>query len=95
MTQERFRKDDRATYRRMDEGEGGVLLHLDSGSYHQVNEIGALIWDALDDTPTRAELVAHVREQVSDAPDSVGDDVDAFLDALRERDLIVVEPQDA
>ena len=31
------------------EGEGGVLLHLDSGQYHGVNPVGLAIWELLED----------------------------------------------
>lgn len=71
--------------------EGGVLLHVETGAYHRVNELGALIWGLLEQEPSRSELIAQVRSAVTDPPDCLQQDVDQFLHALSERGLIVVE----
>ena len=70
--------------------EGGVLLHLDSGQYHGVNNVGALIWSMLDGR-TVEEIAESVSSQVEDAPQHVDDDVRAFVDDLLERGLATTE----
>jgi len=82
-----IRKNPQVVYRAL-AGEGGVLLHLESGAYHGLNEIGTLIWSLLDDGKTFDELVAEVREQLLDPPDDLSGEVERFLADLRERDLL-------
>ena len=83
-------RNEKAVARRLDEGEGGVILHLDTGAYHGVNEVGLLIWELLESEQTMQELVAAVRERVDEPPPQFEDDVASFLAEVQERDLIVV-----
>ncbi len=43
-----IRKNPQVVYRTL-AGEGGVLLHLESGAYHGLYEVGTLIWGLLDE----------------------------------------------
>lgn len=88
MTDDTIRRNSRAVFRRLEAGSGGVLLHLDSGAYRHLNETGALIWDVLETGPTRTELLAELRRIVTNPPVGLDAEVDAFLEALKERDLI-------
>lgn len=72
-------------------GEGGVLLHLESGQYHGVNAIGLVIWRCLDGERTVADVVEALRARVEDAPPQLEGDVLAFLESVRERELVAVE----
>ena len=71
------------------DGEGGVLLHLESGEYHGINEIGCLIWKLIDGERSVADLVEAVRREVEDAPPELADDVNRFIGDMRDRDLLV------
>lgn len=66
-----------------------VVLDLRTSRYLSLNASGSLLWLRLVDGTTRTEL----REALSDRfdlPDRAAEtDVDAFLDALRSRDLLV------
>ena len=73
------------------EGEGAVLLHLDSGEYHGINPVGQAIWELLGDGGTAGEVVDRLRERVEDPPSSLESDVLHFLTGIHERDLVVVE----
>lgn len=84
-------RNEKAVARRLDEGEGGVILHLESGAYHGVNEVGLVIWELLEGKPTHRELLDALRERIDDPPAHLEDDVSEFLTQVRERDLIVVE----
>lgn len=86
----RIRRADHAVYHTIQPA-GGVLLHVESGAYHRVNEMGSLIWDLLQKLPSRSELLAELRSRIEDAPDCLDADVDEFLQALKERELIVME----
>ena len=76
--------------RSLEKGQGSVLLHLESGQYHGLNEIGAVIWDLLDGTKTLTAVQAEVRARVTDPPAHLEDDVARHLEGLRERQLIVI-----
>jgi hypothetical protein len=82
-------KNPDVTYRALGAEEGGVLLHLRSGEYHGVNELGLLIWELIDGERAVSEIVEAVREQAHDAPPHLADDVVAFLDSMRELDLVI------
>jgi hypothetical protein len=65
-----------------------VLLHLDSGEYHGLNEVGSLIWSLIDGERDFDALVDGLREGLVDPPDDLADEAERFLADLRERDLI-------
>jgi len=81
------RKPD-VVFRALQEGEGGVLLHLLSGEYHGLNQLGCVIWGLMDSDRTFGDLVIDVRGQLEDPPASVEQDVSTFLEGLRDRDLV-------
>jgi PqqD family protein of HPr-rel-A system len=83
-----IRRNPQVVYRELT-GEGsGVLLHLESGAYHGLNETGSLIWELLDGGRTFDALVAELRERLADPPDDLPAETERFLADLRERDLI-------
>ena len=65
-----------------------VLLHLESGAYHELNPIGTAIWDLLDGHRSASQITDEIRAQVDDPPDDLCDVVTGFLADLRQRDLI-------
>ncbi|MET1010514.1 MAG: PqqD family protein [Gaiellaceae bacterium] len=75
-------------FRRLAAGEGGVLLHLESGEYHGINEVGCLIWELLDGERSVDDVAAALRDGVEDPPDDLAGEVIVFLDSLRVRDLV-------
>jgi hypothetical protein len=82
-----IRKNPQVVYRAL-AGEGGVLLHLESGAYHGLNTIGTLIWGLLDEEKTFDQLVTELRDHLLDPPDDLPGEVERFLADLRERDLL-------
>ena len=81
-------KNENVAFRRLAEGEGGVLLHLASGEYHAINEVGCLIWELVDGERTVDGLVGRSRRERRGSARRPGRRVIAFLDGLRERDLV-------
>lgn len=65
-----------------------VLLHLDSGAYHELNPVGALIWELLDGRRSPSEIAGEIRGRVEDPPEDLDRVVCEFLAELRQRDLI-------
>ena len=74
--------------------EGGVLLHLKSGQYHGVDNVGWAIWNLLDGSRSVAQLAEELRTRFPDAPGHLPQDVSAFLTDLLTRNLVeVIHPE--
>lgn len=83
-----LRRNEDVAFRRLAEGEGGVLLHLESGEYHGINEVGCLIWEHLDGERTVDGVADAISDAIEDPPSDLADEVREFLESLRERDLV-------
>jgi pyrroloquinoline quinone biosynthesis protein D len=83
----KIRRNPQVVYRSVGVG-GGVLLHLETGAYHGLNGIGSAVWELVDGNRSRREIVADLAGRIEDPPPRIEADVGAFLDGLRERDLI-------
>jgi Coenzyme PQQ synthesis protein D (PqqD) len=81
-------RNENVAFRRLAEGEGGVLLHLESGEYHGINEVGCLIWELLDGERTVEAVAVTLQDGIEDAPPNLVDEVIVFLDSLRARGLV-------
>lgn len=88
MQEEAIRRNPQVVYRELAGQGGGVLLHLDSGAYHGLNETGSLIWDLIDGSRGFDALVTALRNRLEDAPDDLDAELEQFLADLRDRDLI-------
>jgi Coenzyme PQQ synthesis protein D (PqqD) len=89
------KRNPRVEFRSLGEGEGGVLLHLDTAAYHGLNEVGCLIWKLLDDEPTFTGLLTDLRAQLEQLPPTFEAEISEFLDDLSQRDLVLLERPDA
>ena len=85
-----FRHNPRVEYRNLAE-EGGVLLHLDTASYHGINPVGALVWRVCDGGATFEQILSALRSEITDAPDSLERDIEEFLTSMTERELLLTE----
>jgi hypothetical protein len=81
------RRDPQVVFRRLAGEDGGVLLHLDSGSYHGVNNTGSVIWELIDGERSRDDILGEMRARFPDAPE-LEKELAEFLDGLLERGLI-------
>src|SRR5688572_5337393 len=59
-----------------------ILLHSPSGTYFGLNEVGALIWDALARPIAVEELFARVLREYRVDPDQCVSDTNALVDAM-------------
>ena len=68
----------------------GEIVALDetSAEYLAANAAGGLLWRALAEGSTRDELVAKLAAEYGLTPERAAADTDAFIAALRERDLL-------
>ena len=88
-------RNQRAVFRRLAEGSGGVLLHLDSTQYHGVNEVGAAIWELTETDVAFGDLVSALRGRLDDPPADLEGDVESFLRELEERGLVELQAGEA
>ncbi|GEM_PF-2162020 len=70
-------------------GDEEIILDSDREQYLATNPTGALLWERLAEGADKADLVAALLEHFDDLdPERAADDVDAFLDQLRDLDLL-------
>lgn len=81
-------RNPRATFRKLQEGAGSVILHLDSAEYHGVNEVGSLVWTLLEEERNFSSLIEELRSRLENPPPTLEGDISTFLGELAERDLI-------
>lgn len=84
----RLRRNPNVVARALASGQGGVLLHLDTGAYHSINPVGQAIWDLVDGERTVGEITAALRERVAGAPPQLESDVLTFLGRALDRNLV-------
>ena len=53
----RIRRNPDVVFRSLEEDQGGVLLHLESGEYHGLNDLGSLIWRLIENESSFADVV--------------------------------------
>ena len=86
-----IRRANRVVFRELSSDAGGVLLHLDTGEYHGVNDVGRLIWQLIGDGASLDQLIDGVRSETAGPPPNLDDDVKDFVSALVARSLLVIE----
>jgi len=86
----KIRRNPDVVFRQLEEEQGGVLLHLLTGDYHGLNDLGSMIWRLIEQETTFADVVAGIRAQAQDVPDTVDREVSDFLEQLSERDLVIL-----
>jgi hypothetical protein len=85
----RISRNPDVVFRSLEEEQGGVLLQLESGAYHGLNDFGCLVWKLLEQERTFQSLAEAVRAEAEDVPDSADQELFEFVEQLRERDLLV------
>lgn len=86
----RVRRNPDVAYQALAEGEGGVLLSLETGEYHGVNDTGGRIWNLIDGERTVPEIVDALRRELVRAPESLEVEAAEFVESLRARRLVTV-----
>lgn len=65
-----------------------VAVDMETAEYLTMNGSGALIWEALAQSPTEGELVDLVVEAYAISSQQAAADVAAFIGDLRQRELV-------
>jgi hypothetical protein len=77
-------------FRPLSEG-GGVLLHLVTGSYHQVNGTGAVLCSVLVEGPATAGRLVEALAEAHPGVHGLHVDVEEFLADMQQRALFEVD----
>ncbi|HEX6130692.1 MAG TPA: PqqD family protein [Actinomycetota bacterium] len=87
------RRNPSVQYKDLDDEGGGVLLHLGTGAYHGLNEVGALVWSLIEtgDGISFSAVLDELRERLEEVPDDLADDISSFLEDLASRDLVTLD----
>ncbi|HSJ27021.1 MAG TPA: PqqD family protein [Acidimicrobiia bacterium] len=83
-------KSENVVFRELESEGGGVLLRVDDGAYHGLNQVGCVIWEMIGDGITLEDLVADMASRFEDPPDRMHAEVESFVSALLDRGLLVV-----
>ena len=78
-----------------DLGGEAVILHLASGTYYSLNEVGALIWSLLQQPRKVRQIVDHVVAEYDVDRDECEADLYRLLDALSREGLIEIYDESA
>ena len=71
-------------------GGKGVLLHLESGEYFEVDPVGLSIWERCDGKTPLEKIAQAVAEKFSEKVERVYQDLTHFVAGLRRRKLLEV-----
>lgn len=66
----------------------GILLHLDSGDYFAVDEVGLLIWKALDGKKNLRQIAERIVSQYKVSENKALRDVVSFTHNLWKKKLV-------
>jgi hypothetical protein len=83
-------RDDAADWRTVDDEV--VVLVRSTSTYIAVNHTGAVIWPAIADGTSRDDLIALLVDAFDIDAGTAARDVDAFVAALAEQDLLEGQP---
>ena len=68
-----------------------AILHLESGVYYSLNEVGARIWAFIQQSRSVNEVLAALANRYKVESKEIEPDLFAFLEDLRVANLILVE----
>ena len=68
--------------------DGAVLLDVERGVYHGLDEVGLRIWTLLGEGNDPAAIAERLAGEYDAAPADIRADLGAFLDALRAQGLV-------
>lgn len=65
-----------------------LLLHLDSGQYYSLDEVGGRIWSLCDGSRTVREIATWLAEEYDQSPDVIEADVLELLQELADEQMV-------
>jgi Coenzyme PQQ synthesis protein D (PqqD) len=69
-----------------------VLLNVETGYYHGLDEVGGTFFERLQESSTLGEAAARLAEEYAQPVQRIQEDLAAFCAELQERGLVALEP---
>ncbi|CAN5750543.1 hypothetical protein BH18ACT15_BH18ACT15_13590 [soil metagenome] len=86
------KRNPRVVYRDLAEDAGGILLHLDTSNYHNINPTCVVVWETIgEDGASFGQLLAELKKRLHNFPENGEGDITAFVTGLSERELLLLE----
>jgi hypothetical protein len=79
-------------FRRLSPGRGGVLLHLETGAYHGINETGVALWELMGESAGLDSVVDAFLRLLADPPAEAAAEARGFFADLAARGLVEITP---
>lgn len=79
-------------FRRLSPGQGGVLLHLETGAYHGINETGVALWELMGESAGLESVVDAFLRLLADPPTGAASEARGFFADLAARGLVEITP---
>ena len=65
-----------------------ILIHLHTGTYYSLNEVGTVFWQLLDGQRTLQDCAAHIATEYSAPPEVILADLDELAGELAKEGLV-------
>lgn len=85
----RYRQNPRVAFQILDGS--AFLVQPKDHTMHRLDEVGTVIWEALEGARTAAEVAAAVEEAFEVEPATAEADAREFLDELARRGLVIID----
>ena len=91
------RFSDNSIIRRKDEIISGdvdgetVMMSIEGGKYHSLNETGSRIWEILENPSTISKIIDVLKDEYDTEPEVITGEAYKFLEQLLERDVIQID----
>lgn len=82
-------------FRRLSKGKGAVLLKLETGAYHALNETGAILWGLMGSGEALSRIADAFAAILDNFPSSLAIDLQSFFADLASRNLIEIQAPSA
>ena len=67
-----------------------VMMSIEGGTYHSLNETGRRIWELLESPCTVRRIIDALKDEFDAKSEVITEEVYQFLDQLIERDIILI-----
>ena len=67
-----------------------VMMSIEGGNYHSLNETGRRIWELLESPGTVRRIIDALKDEFDAKSEVITEEVYQFLDQLIERDIILI-----
>ena len=84
--EEYLKRDEKVTWRTLEKD--CILLHLTSGFYYTLNDVGRFLWESLDGEQKLQDIYEEMLEQYEVDPETARKDMVELIDDLMQEGLL-------